>query len=929
MRVAIDAGPLLGQGGISGYVGPLVRTLLQRDRETGYELLLRRGWLKHDGTRALDELAPVSRVRLPDRLVFFGWDHLGWSWPVSREADLFFATCLVAPALARGAVVSIVYDVIPLRLPDLFPDHATFRQRLERLLRRSAAVIAISQRTKQDLTEVLGVDPASVHVIYPGRGAAFRPIPAAEAAEVARRHGIRGRYVLYVGNLGAHKNIPTLLRAYERTRLHGGLDATLVLAGSPRWGAEALAARDRLRVRDDVVLLGPLPPEDLPALYAGAELFVFPSRYEGFGLPVLEAMACGTPVLASDRGALPEVAGEAGRYVDPDDPVTLAETMARIAADGEMRRRMVTAGLRQAARFSWEQSAADLSTLFREVAGRLPRPGSSGRARQRPPAAARPSGSGPVSPGPRPATEPRAQSLVAAAERSRTSRTATRLVLALIVSAFLAGQLYLRDGRLDDAYISYRYADNLGHHGTFSYNPDDRVPTEGATSLVWVLLMVPATLVLEDPVAWAKALSVLAALAIGLALYRRTHAWEAGMVFLLWPATSIHGATGMETMLAAAVMLALALTYVDGRPHRMLVSGCLAFLVRPDTLLFSLLLFGQRGLSELAPFRGSAAAPRPGRLRRAWASPLTAFVGFVVAVTAARVAAFGSLVPNTYLVKTALGIYSPYSVAAIGRFLIPVAPVILAALWVAERRRRGADDRARTAWICVAILVYILQFARFEPVMNYADRFLYPSLPVIIWLGFSALSQPVRPAALRVVLALAWLLIPAYLTWHYIPSFRATANIFRDNHVVLGRALHGVATAAPDRVLVVTGAGIIPHFAKWHAIDALGLNNREIATSGLKAREPRAPGFVAIVNVDYVYRQRPAVIVDWPGDSLFSIPFRADPRFSGYALVGRIGRGSGMGGMALEVFVRRTWPGKEELAGALRRAGIADGEGLG
>lgn len=372
MTIGIDAGPLVGDGGISGYVGPLIRSLLALDPGSRYHLILRRGWLGHPAAGTLDALAPVTRVRIPDRVLALWWDRLGWSLPMGRtlwrRLDLFLATCLVAPALPRGRVVSIVYDLIPLRLPALFPDRDRFRLRVERLVGRSAAVIAISRRTRQDLVELLGVDPARVRVIYPGRDEAFRPVAAAEAAAVAGRYGIRGCYILYVGSLGRHKNVAALLHAYQRARQEGGLAAKLVIAGSPRWGDETLAVLKTLRVRDEIVLTGPVPADDLPALYSGADCFVFPSLYEGFGLPVLEAMACGTPVIVSDRGALPEVVGQAAISLDPEEPPALAAAMCRVSADRALRARLAAAGLAQAERFAWSRSAAELLALLHEVA---------------------------------------------------------------------------------------------------------------------------------------------------------------------------------------------------------------------------------------------------------------------------------------------------------------------------------------------------------------------------------------------------------------------------------------------------------------------------------------------------------------------------------------------------------------------------------
>ena len=371
LAIGIDAGPMIGHGGISSYVGPLVRGLLAADGEFSCHLLLRRGWLGDDGAAALAALAPVSRLRVPDRVLTFWWDRLGWTLPVARHLwtrlDIFLATCLVAPVLSRGHVVSIVYDLIPLKLPSLFPDRNRFQRRVERLVRRSSAVIAISQRTREDLCELLGVDPERVHVVYPGRGEAFRPVPPAEAARVAERYGIRQRYVLYLGGFGPHKNVATLLRAYERARRQGALAAKLVLAGNPRWGEMTSSVLETLRVREEVIVPGPVPAADLPGLYTGADCFIFPSRYEGFGLPVLEAMACGTPVIVSDRGALPEVAGQAGVFVDPEDAEAIARAMCEVAGDPNRRARLAEAGLAQAARFSWARSAADLFALFRDI----------------------------------------------------------------------------------------------------------------------------------------------------------------------------------------------------------------------------------------------------------------------------------------------------------------------------------------------------------------------------------------------------------------------------------------------------------------------------------------------------------------------------------------------------------------------------------
>jgi len=374
LTVGIDAGPMIGRGGISRYVGPLVRALIASENTFDVQLILRRGWQQLPAAQQLEVLAPVTRLALPDRAMTSWWDCTGYSLPFPRRLwgsfDCYLSTSLMSPVLSRGEVLTIIYDLIPLRLPTLFPEHGMFREQIWRACQRSSALIAISECTKQDLIELMDVEPERIHVVYPGQNCDAQRLSPDQIATVLARHRIDRPYVLYVGSLGPHKNVTTLLRAYEQARLTKKVSAALVLAGGTEWGAEALAVLESLKVKQDVLVTGFVQDEDLPGLYAGAELFVFPSLYEGFGLPVLEAMAYGKAVVASNGGAVPEVLGRAGICVNPHAVDELAEAMIQVLDDRSRREAMERASLAQAATFSWETSAAALAGVMEHTAGR-------------------------------------------------------------------------------------------------------------------------------------------------------------------------------------------------------------------------------------------------------------------------------------------------------------------------------------------------------------------------------------------------------------------------------------------------------------------------------------------------------------------------------------------------------------------------------
>lgn len=250
----------------------------------------------------------------------------------------------------------VVHDLIPLRFPEAFPRQTVyFRYVIPLLLRRSRVILTDSASTREDLGRFYHLEQRRVHVVPVGYDVR-RFHPEVNPEPFRQRHGL-GSYILYVGNLFPHKNLSRLLAAFAR--LAPAIPHRLVIAGrkDPRYYPGLSAEAERLGLGHRVRFFDYVDSENLPALYAGADVFVYPSLYEGFGLPPLEAMACGTPVVTSNTSALPEVVGEAALVVDPLDPGALASAIAEILANPVRRERLRALGFQRVSQFTWERSA--------------------------------------------------------------------------------------------------------------------------------------------------------------------------------------------------------------------------------------------------------------------------------------------------------------------------------------------------------------------------------------------------------------------------------------------------------------------------------------------------------------------------------------------------------------------------------------------
>ncbi len=290
-----------------------------------------------------------------------------------RGLDLAHVPYFASPLFPTTPTVVTIHDLIPLILPAYRGSLLVraYTRLVAAAARRADAVIADSQASKRDIVRLLGIPSPRVHVVYLAADEKFRPVrDEALLGAVRRRYGLSDRYILYLGGFDCRKNVATLLRAFARLRRPA--DLKLAIAGrlperdTPFFPDPRRLAKE-LGIEEWVAFIGWVAEEDKPALYSGAVAFVFPSLYEGFGLPPLEAMACGAPVIASDRASLPEVVGQGGLLVDPTDVDGLAAAMERLLTDEGLRAELGERALVQAAKFRWEKTARETLAVYRKA----------------------------------------------------------------------------------------------------------------------------------------------------------------------------------------------------------------------------------------------------------------------------------------------------------------------------------------------------------------------------------------------------------------------------------------------------------------------------------------------------------------------------------------------------------------------------------
>ena len=382
MRVGFDIGPIThARSGVGNYCLHLLKALLELE---GLDIS---GFAAQSRKLDLESLGGPLRHRhlpIPARAMYKIWSTFGMPAVDSMlgGVDVYHATNYFLPPVKRAKRVLTIHDVGFKKHPELCSPRIVgpFAQKVAGFAREADAVIADSESTRKDIIELLGVSADRVHTVHLGTDPLMRPITRTDAiARVGSSFAIGAPYILFVGTIEPRKNLASLIKAFNQIR--DEFPHKLVVAGARGWISEAefvnlieagsalLSGHHDPKFGNRVELPGFVEQRDLSALYCAADAFVFPSYYEGFGLPVLEAMACGCPVITANNSSLPEVGGDAAEYCDANDIDSISDAMRRVLSNGELREQMTERGFAQAAKFSWKKTAEQTAAVYRSVCG--------------------------------------------------------------------------------------------------------------------------------------------------------------------------------------------------------------------------------------------------------------------------------------------------------------------------------------------------------------------------------------------------------------------------------------------------------------------------------------------------------------------------------------------------------------------------------
>lgn len=368
MKIAIDAYPALFQsGGVSRYAKALISALAEAEESYQRLVLFYNQFRKFGPAWKPDSVKCLTRQFFcPRRLLQGLWNHMKWP-PIEYfcgPLDVFHGLHFVLPVARRARRIVTVHDLTYLKYPNYFLNRDLneqgYRRELPLGLERTDVVIAVSQKTKEDLIELMKFPEERIRVIYEGVESRFLKHVEGKGAKLIREgYGLTRPYIVYlVGTPEPRKNLMNTVAAVRKA----APDLTLVLIGPKDSFRMLLGGDDR-----NIKFTNVVPDSNLPALLSGAKISLYPSLYEGFGLPVLESMACGVPVITSNKGALPEVAGDAALLVNPEDVESITAAILELLSNEDLKNNLKASGIERAAQFTWQKTAAKTLSLYREL----------------------------------------------------------------------------------------------------------------------------------------------------------------------------------------------------------------------------------------------------------------------------------------------------------------------------------------------------------------------------------------------------------------------------------------------------------------------------------------------------------------------------------------------------------------------------------
>lgn len=381
MKIGIDA-TVLGdeyhnKGGIYHYILHLIKALKEIDHENQYKIWFH--FLRKDSFHRYEEACKLLNL---DTLKNFKIiksnlpNYRGWYMRLPVDffigpVDIFHGPAHFAMPVIRGKTIVTIHDIDFIKIPDyLEKGWVKYKGKYTQLsIKRANIIITISNYMKNELMESLGVPEEKIRVIYQGVSPEFTILKNKENLhEIRKKYGIKIPYILFVGTFHKNKNLIRLVDAFHRLKMSSHLPHQLVLAGGKgELTADLHQSIRKLKIEEAVILPGYISEEDIYTVYNNSDLFVFPSLFEGFGIPVLEAMACGVPVVASNVCSLPEVVGDAGLLVDPMNVDSIAEGIYKVLSDKELRYDLIKKGLKRAKLFSWEKTAKETIEIYRKT----------------------------------------------------------------------------------------------------------------------------------------------------------------------------------------------------------------------------------------------------------------------------------------------------------------------------------------------------------------------------------------------------------------------------------------------------------------------------------------------------------------------------------------------------------------------------------